>query len=171
MRKLLLTLSIITFLGTISSFAQNQKFGHINSNLLMESMPERDSAMKTLEKEYKEMEGILEDMQVEFNKKYQTYVETQATLSDIAKKTKEQELQELQQRIQAYQQSAQQDLQKREAELIQPIMEKAKKAIEEVGKENGFIYIFDAGSGVVLYQSENSTDVLPLVQKKLGIVK
>lgn len=169
MKRILLTLSVITLLGSLTTFAQNLKFGHIDSNVLMENMPSRDSAMAVLETEFKEMEGILEDMQVEFNKKYQTYVETQGTMSEIARKTKEQELQELQQRIQAYQVSAQQDLQKREAELLQPIMEEAKKAIEDVAAEQGFIYVFDTGSGVVLYHSDKSQDILPLVKKKLGI--
>lgn len=169
MRKIFLTLSIISFFGCLFTYGQNLKFGHINSNELMEVMPQKDSAMAVLEKEFKEMEGILEDMQVELNKKYQSYLEAQPTLSDIAKRTKEQELQELQQRIQAYQQTAQQDLQKREMELVQPLMEAAKKAIEDVAKENGFIYVFDSGAGVVLYHSEKSTDIMPLVKKKLNI--
>ncbi|MBK8808945.1 MAG: OmpH family outer membrane protein [Bacteroidales bacterium] len=71
--------------------------------------------------------------------------------------------------MQNYQQEAQSQLQKKEAELFQPILEKAQLAIAEVGKENGFIYIFDISSKVVLFQSDKSIDVMPLVKKKLGM--
>jgi len=57
----------------------------------------------------------------------------------------------------------------KESQLLQPIIEKADKAIKEVGKENGYTYIFDLSRGSVVYFSEVSEDVLPLVKKKLGI--
>lgn len=152
-----------------SAVAQGQKFGHIDSQKLLEQMPQRDSAMKVLEKEYKEMEGILQDMQVEFNRKYQVYLEKQDSLSPLVKKAKEEELQQLQERVGNYQQTAQQDLQKREGDLLKPIMDKAKKAIEDVSKENGFLYVFDISGGLLLYYSDKSTDIMPFVLKRLGI--
>jgi outer membrane protein len=168
MKRNLLAICIAMICG-LSVNAQNLKFGHIDSQKLLELMPQRDSATKVLSKEYKDMEGIMQDMQVEFNKKYQVYMEKQDSLGTLAKKTKEEELQQLQERIQNYQQTAQQDLQKREAELLKPIMDKAKKAIEEVAKENGFLYVFDISGGLLLYYSEKSVDITALVKKKLGI--
>jgi len=169
MKKSLLAICIAMICG-FGVNAQNLKFGHIDSQKLLEQMPQRDSATKVLGKEYKDMEGILQDMQAEFNKKYQTYMEKQDSLGNVAKKTKEEELQQLQERIQSYQTNAQQDLQKREAELLKPIMDKAKKAIEEIAKENGFLYVFDISGGLLLYYSDKSVDIMTLVKKKLGIV-
>ena len=60
-------------------------------------------------------------------------------------------------------------LQQKEAELFQPVMEKAQAAIEKVAKANGFTYVFDLGAGGLLYFSEQSVDILPLVKKELGI--
>lgn len=165
-------IALITFAFLIFSvvgFSQNLKFGHIDSQALLDMMPQQDSARKALEKEYKQMQSILEEMQVELNKKYDYYLNAQDTLSDFIKKAKEQEMQELQTRIQSYQQEAQSQLQKKEAKLFQPILDKAEKAIKEVGIENGFIYIFDTSSKVVLFQSDKSIDIMPLVKKKLGI--
>jgi outer membrane protein len=170
MKKVLLFAACLSLYGS-SIFAQNQKFAHIDSQKLLEQMPQRDSAVSVLQKEYKEMEGILQDMQVEFNKKYQYYLEKQDSLSPIVKKAKEEELQQLQERVTNYQQTAQQDVQKREAEIMKPIMDKAKKAIEEVAKENTFLYVFDVSGGLLLYYSDKSTDILPLVKKKLGIAE
>jgi len=167
-KRVIVTLSFAFILG-MSSFSQNLKFAHIDSQKLLEAMPERDSASKVLEKEYKEMQLILQDMQAEAQKKYQDYMEKQDTYTPIAKKAKEEELQQLQERIQNYQTTAQEDVQKRQGELLKPIMDKARKAIEDVAKENGYIYVFDASGGLLLYYSDKSTDILPLVKKKLGV--
>ena len=72
------------------------------------------------------------------------------------------------QRIQTYQQSAQQRLQDKEKELLQPIIDRAKQAISDVAKENGYTYVFDTSAGALLYQ-QDSDDILPLVKKKLGL--
>ena len=81
----------------------------------------------------------------------------------------ESEIMDLQQRIQSFQASAQEQLQMKEQDLLQPIIDKAKKAIEDVAKENGYTYIFDSGLGVLLYMPEGD-DVKALVKTKLGIL-
>jgi outer membrane protein len=75
----------------------------------------------------------------------------------------------MQQRIQNYQQTAQAQLNQKQTELLKPVFDKAEKTIEEVAKEKGLLYVFDIGSKVVLYKSNESLDVLPLVKTKLGI--
>ena len=65
------------------------------------------------------------------------------TSADIVKQTKEQELVDMQKRIQEFQKNAQTQLQEKQAEVFQPIYAKVDKAIKDVGKENGFLYIFD----------------------------
>lgn len=145
------------------------KLGHIDSQLLLSQMPESDSAKKVLESETKSIQDMLEVMQVEFNNKYNDYVTKIDSLSDFIRQSKEQELQDIQERIRSAEQNAQQQLQKMQGDLFQPIIDKAQKAIEEVGKENGFSYIFDTSTGSVVYKSDNAEDILPLVKKKLGI--
>ena len=71
-------------------------------------------------------------------------------------------------RIEESQSNAQKLLEERQEALLKPIVDRAKKAIEEVGKENGYTYIFDSGIGTVLY-SQDSDDIMPLVKKKLGL--
>jgi outer membrane protein len=62
-------------------------------------------------------------------------------------------------------------MQQKQADLFKPIFAKAEKGIEEVAKEKGLIYVFDVSEGgsVVLYKSNESMDLLPLVKTKLGI--
>jgi outer membrane protein len=171
MKKYFLTLLIVGF-GITSLSVQAQKamkIGHINSQELLASMPESDSAQKKLEKIAKEHQGILEEMNVELNKKYEAYRTVSNTLSELAKATKEAEMEDLQTRIQTFEQTAQQDIQQKRTELFQPVQNKALKAVKEVAEENGFTYILDSGAGVVVYEGPDAQDILPLVKKKLGL--
>jgi len=169
--KNLLKLVVITlflFSGTAVN-AQNFKFGHINSQELLSLMPERDSAQAKIQQLAEDLEGELEIMNVEYRNKLNDYLEKQDNLTPLVKQTKEQELNEFQNRIQEFTNSASQEIQQQEAQLIQPIIQKAEKAIKDVGKENGFSYIFDLSRGTIIYFSEQSEDILPLVLKKLGL--
>jgi outer membrane protein len=89
-------------------------------------------------------------------------------MSDLIRQTKEKEITDLQARIQAFQQSADQDLGAKQAQLFNPLIEKVKNAISTVGKANGYTYIFDIGTGALVYY-EMGDNVLPLVKKELGI--
>jgi outer membrane protein len=90
--------------------------------------------------------------------------------SEIKKNAKIAEIQDMQQRIQNYQQTAQGQLQQKQTEVLKPVFDKAEAAIGEVAKEKGLIYVFDIGTKVVLYKSNESMDVFPLVKTKLGIL-
>ena len=172
MRRLIsiASLMIILALAGQSAIAQNFKFGHINSDELIQSMPEYDSATVKLEKFRKELVNALELMQVELNTKSEAYQKESKNLSDIVKQTKEQELMDMQKRIQDFQTNAQSQLQNKQTEVFQPIYAKVDKAIKDVGKENGFLYVFDVAKGALLYFDEaKSINVLALVKTKLGL--
>ena len=168
-----LSILILLLAATMSSvsFAQktNIKLGHINSQELLSLMPERDSAQAAFEKYQKGLSNQIDVMQVELNKKYQDYLSEQDNLTDLIKKTKEQEINDLDKRIKEFQQTAQQGMQKKQNDLMQPIIEKAQKAIKDVARENGFTYIFDLSTGGILYFSDDTENILPLVKTKLGL--
>jgi outer membrane protein len=163
-------LIIVISLAGQSAMAQSFKFGHINSDELIQTMPEYDSATVKLEKFRKELINALELMTVELNTKNDTYQKESKNLSDIVKQTKEQELMDMQKRIQDFQTNAQTQLQNKQTEVFQPIYAKVDKAIKDVGKENGFLYVFDVAKGALLYFDETkSINVLSLVKTKLGL--
>jgi outer membrane protein len=117
----------------------------------------------------KELEETLQGMQQEFQTRYQTYNQKSATWTAAVLEAKTKELQDLQARIQEFQQNAQNEFSQMQQELMAPIIKKAAEAIEKVGKEQGFIYIFDLSVGGVAFKSANSIDVLPLAKQVLGI--
>lgn len=169
--KKLLNLLLLTALlsGTFALSAQQPvKFGHINTNELLSMMPKRDSAQVQLEKYAQELESTYVTMQNEFQTKYQDYMEKQGTFSDLIRQSREQELMNLQERIQEFQESAQQDLADQENKLLSPIIEEARIAISDVAKENGYTYVFDVSMGVLLHY-EDGDDLMPLVKQKLGL--
>ncbi len=164
----LLLISVLLVAGPALN-AQDLKFGHINSSRLLGVMPEREAAQLQLQREERSLINELENLQVEYQNKLQNYVESQDTLTNVVRQLRESELREMQNRIQEFQANAQEDLQQRQMELIQPIFEKIEKAIAEVARERGYIYVFDIDGNSILYFSEQSEDVLPYVREKLGI--
>ncbi|MDR2908134.1 MAG: OmpH family outer membrane protein [Bacteroidales bacterium] len=163
--KKITTLILIAL--SFSAFSQI-KLGHINSGDLMRMMPELDSADQQLQKYVKDYEEEALTIQTELQNKYNDFQANQNQYSDLIKQTKFKALQDLEARLQEYQQNAEKDLQDQRAKLFNPIMDKAKVAIEEVAKENKYTYIFDTTGGVLLYSTE-SDDITPLVKKKLNL--
>jgi outer membrane protein len=150
--------------------AQSFKFGHINSDELIQALPEFDSANVKLEAYRKELINYLELMSVELNNKSDAYNKEMKNLTDLVKQTKETELVDLNRKIQQFQTDAQEKLQQKQVELFQPVYAKVDKAIKYVGKENGFLYVFDVSKGSLLYFDETkSTNVMVLAKAKLGL--
>jgi outer membrane protein len=168
MKSLKLLLAVATIFIATSSMAQNLKFGHVNIQKLVAELPEKIEAAKKLQSEAQKLEQNLKVMNEELDTKYTDYMEKRDTLPELIRATKEKEIQEISQRLQNFQMLAQQNLQQQEQQLLQPIIEKVQKAIDEVGAENGFIYIFDISSQVVVYHSEKSVDVEEMVKAKLS---
>ena len=104
------------------------------------------------------------------NNKNEAYIKESKNLSEIVNQAKENELSHINRRIQEFQTNAQAQLQEKESELFQPIVIKVDKAIKEIGKENGFVYVFDTTQGTLLYFDETkSTNIMPLAKAKLGL--
>ena len=155
---------------SMNAQTQTLKFDHINSQQLLTEMPEFEVALKQMEKMQTDGNERLKIMQAELQKQVDNYQNGAVILTIEMRAAKEKELGEMQQKIQAYYQQTQQDMQTKEGELTQPIIEKARIAVETVGKENGFLYIFDSGMGVVLY-ADPAADATKLVKTKLGITQ
>ena len=170
MKHLSKILLSVFLLASSTGFAQTLKFGHINSQELIAVMPERDSAMLKLEKYAAELESELKAMQAEFQTKYNTYNQKQATWTAAVLEAKTKELQELDGRIQQYQQNASEEYQQMQQILYAPVFQKANETIKKIGKDRGLIYIFDTASGSLPYiDTTLSEDILPLAKSELKI--
>lgn len=163
--KKILFIAAILFSVSVSA----QKFGHINSNELLMAMPERTDIENQIKTYATELEAQLSAMHKEYQSKVAAFQAQSANMTETVRNSKIKEITDLETRIQEFQTSAQEELQEKEQTLLQPLIDKAKKAIEEVASENGYTYIFDSGVGVLLYQKE-SNNIMPMVKKKLGLM-
>lgn len=162
MKKLILALAL-----ALPMIASAQKFGHVNTEELFAQMPQIATIklqMDTIQSQY---ENQLAMMQEELQKKAQDYQAQEATLADGIKQVRQQELNEMYQRIQLFQETARQDVQKSYQDLIMPVHEKMSKAIQAVGAKEGYTYIFDTSA--MVYIAPDAIDVTPAVKKELGI--
>jgi outer membrane protein len=163
---LLLTAALI--FTAQDGIAQSFKTGHINRDEIIMAMPDYDTAMKAYNAYGQELTNALELMQVEYNNKLDQYVKDSKTLTDLVKANKEQELSDMQGRIANFQQQAQVQLQEKQTELLNPIIEKVTAAINDVAKAQGFVYVYDVRT-LIYFDATKSTDVAPLVKAKLGL--
>ncbi|MBQ7438429.1 MAG: OmpH family outer membrane protein [Paludibacteraceae bacterium] len=158
---------IITIMLALPMLAAAQKFGHVNTQEVFSQMPEVAQVKLKMDTINSQYETQLASMNEEFQKKYQDYQAQEATMAAAVKQIRQQELQEMQQRIQLFYQTAEQDIQKKQQELIAPVHEKMAKAIKAVGDREGYTYIFDSTS--MVHIGADAIDATPAVKKELGI--
>ena len=158
---------IISIMLALPMLAAAQKFGHVNTQEVFSQMPEVAQVKLKMDTINSQYENQLASMNEELQKKYQDYQAQEATMAAAVKQIRQQELQEMQQRIQLFYNTAEQDIQKKQQELIAPVHEKMAKAIKAVGDRDGFTYIFDSAS--MVHIGADAIDATPAVKKELGI--
>jgi outer membrane protein len=152
----------------MASFANAQKIGYVNTNELMQTMPEVkgiQTQINTFQKSYVDQ---LNSMQTEFQKKAEAYQKGQATMNDAAKTAAESELQDFQKRMQDFNNDASQKVQAKGQELMKPVADKVRGAISAVAKEKGYAYVLDS-SQVDLIVAPPTDNMQASVKAKLGI--
>ena len=164
----------VLFLGValfvMSGVAQAQvKIAHVNTADVLDAMPDKAKAEKSLEKYYGELQSQLETMAKEYQTKMQDYEANQATMSNLVKQSKEKEIIDLQTRITQFQANAENEFENKRAELLKPILDKIQNAINAVGKEKGYTYMLDIATGAAVYVGDNAVDATKDVKSKLGI--
>ena len=164
MKKLFI---MMLMLAPMAAFAQ--KFGHVNSQEIIQIMPEFAKARTEIETLTKQYEADLKSMQEELQKKGEAFEKEEATLPENIKQRRQQELQDMYQKIQQSYQDNQQALAKEQSERMQAITSKMLDAIKKVGDEGNYVYIMDMGSGIPYISTTLSTDVTADVKKKLGL--
>lgn len=173
--KKILKLTLAVALMMCATVASAQKFGRVDLAAIVPNMPEFKEAQTNLEAYGLDLQNQLEQIQVEFNQKYAEYEKNRATYTDTIRQMKESELQQLQQRFQEFQQIAQQDIQQKEAELMEPIYNKANEAVKAVAEAGGYMAIFSTAgdmatsAGLAYFDPAALTDITAEVKKRLGI--
>ena len=164
-KKLLIALAV--FFPMLAS-AQTVKIGLVNFNTILAGPPDTQAAQTKLQDAQKKYDAEYQKLGQEFQRMFEEYQKGTNDLPAI-KQRKEQELQDYQNKIQQFEQSAAQDLQKMQADLMQPIIAKVQQAIESVGKEGGYTLIQNLDPQIVFYHAAPAVDITNDVKAKLGM--
>lgn len=156
----------ISIFGLTDSALSQSKIGYISTEELIGLMPEAEKANTELQ----DYQGALQQQGAsyykELNELDSSFAKDSATMSKATKELKRNDMIALYQKVQGWQQTMQQMIGEKQQTLLGPIQKKAIDNIKSVAKENGYTYVFEAGSLLV---SPPADDILPLVKKKLGI--
>ncbi len=164
----LLLIAVVLFASATSFVTAQEKIAHIDTQALVEAMPEMKSAQSQLEKLQKTYDTELKGMAKELETKIKQYDGEAPSKTEEENAKRIQEVQGMQNNIGAYRQQALADLQKKEVDIFQPILEKARTAIQKVARAQGVQYVLDSatGNGVILADGK---DLLADVKRELGI--
>lgn len=164
----LLLVAAVMFVGATAFTHAQSKIAHINTQDLVEAMPEMKAAQSQLEKLQKTYDTEIKAMAKELDTKMKQYGAEADSKTDEENKKRAEEVQGMQNNIGAYRQQALQDLQKKEVDILQPILERARAAIQKVARAKGYQYVMDSTQGGGLILAEGY-DLLADVKKELGI--
>ncbi|MBD5180863.1 MAG: OmpH family outer membrane protein [Bacteroidales bacterium] len=161
---------IIALCVAVPAFVSAQvKLGVADVEAVFAAMPETAAANTQLQEAQNKFQSEYKTLEEEMNKKVAEFQQLQndPNTPQSIKERRIQDMQDMDERAKQFMATAQQDLQRQQAQLMQPIQEKLVNAIKAVGAENGFTMIFPIGQA--LYESPDVVDVTDMVRAKLGI--
>ena len=148
------------------SFAvQAQKFGHIDTQVLLGALVNNSDFESKYQAKELEWQSLVTEMETNLQNLQMELEDPNANLPDVIRQNKERDFQTQVQNYQSLLQSAEQDLQSYQIELLQPLETQLIEAVNSVGEEHGYTYIFTAGT--IIYSG--GEDVTDLVKTKLGL--
>ncbi|MBP8776789.1 MAG: OmpH family outer membrane protein [Bacteroidaceae bacterium] len=160
MKKILLVMMLAL---PMALAAQNLKLGHFKSTEILKAMPEYTQAQEAMKKAAATHDEEYKRIVDEYQKNLQEFTAAEKQLPDNIKDRRQKELQDMGQKIQDYQQFAQQDLEATQKKLMEPLVTKINTAIKSVGDTEGMTYIFDLSNTEIPYV--NATTAIDLTEK------
>lgn len=153
------------------------KIGYCNPEYILTNLPEAKTIENELGVYEKQLQAQLDTKIADFKRKYEDFqrIVQDPAVPPSVKEDKEKELLQMEQSIKDYEEKAQQDLQYKQMQLLQPLLEKIQKSIDKVAESNGYTYILNvysdnSGSAIILYARYKTDDISLLVLKDMGVV-
>ncbi|MCK5442459.1 MAG: OmpH family outer membrane protein [Maribacter sp.] len=162
-----IVVAIVLFVAATSFVNAQSKVAHIDVTQLLSQMPEMKTAEAELKKLQETYRADIEGSMTELQNKATQYQNESPSKSEEENKRRSEELLGIEKNVRQAQQVAQQEMQKKQAELFAPISDRAKTAIEKVAAALGYDYIIDAQAGGPLIIAKGK-DILPEVKLELG---
>ena len=171
MKKIILSLFVIINISSFKSVSQDLKIGYTNVEYILTFLPETKQVQSEVSAYGTQLQNQLQSKITDFQSKADVFQKSAATMTDLIRADKQEELQNLQASIQKFQTEAQTSIAQREADLFKPLFEKISNAINVVSERENYSHVFSAGvPGVdVLLYAKPTDDISNLVLAELGI--
>ncbi len=166
--RTLVIVAVVLLSGFCTTGVYAQKIGYVSMQELVTGMPEMKHVQDSLQSMQKELQTQSQVMQQEYTSKLQDYDKGSKTWSDAVKQVKTSELQDLSNRIQSFNQAAQEKMQTTQSALLQPVVEKAQRAVGEIAKEKGLAYVIDNSADILVFKPAGD-DITTAAKAKLGV--
>jgi outer membrane protein len=153
----------------IPSSAQ-MKIAYINSEAIMQQLPEAQDAQKQLDGMSTDWQTELTKMQTDLQHRFEDYDKKKLVMSDKRRAEIEKELQDLEKKMVDYRTAkfgANGELFSKQNELMKPVQDKLFKAVKDIADEGGYDYVFDKSSTTLLMYSNEKNDLTSKVLAKL----
>lgn len=160
---------VLMLLALPVSMMAQEKLAYVNVQEIFQVMPELSDVEKTIADLNEQYKKELDKMYEEYAAKAKEYQDNLQTMAESIKTRRQGEIVDIEKRIGTFQQTANEELQKKQMELVNALRQKILTATSEIGTENNYTYIFDISAQSIAYHSPKAVDVTPLVKKKLGI--
>jgi outer membrane protein len=150
------------------------KIGYTNVDFVLDKLPDSKKIANELEITKTQLDKALQEKIKEFQDKVDRYNKNANAMSEVIRADQEKELQNLQTSIQEFQRNSEQSLQNKYQQLLSPVLAKVNEAVQAIGKEHNYLYIFNSDAGanttpILLYVGSEENNVTDLVLKKLGV--
>jgi outer membrane protein len=168
MKRIVLT-AVLTLLVASVGISQ-MKIGHINSEAIMQNLPEAQDAQKTLDKQVADWEAELQKMQAEWKKKFDDYDKRKLILTDQSRAETEKELRDMDQAIVEFRNKKfgqNGELFTKQNDVMKPIQNKIFKVLEAIAKDDGYDYVFDKSGDILLLYATDKHDLTEKVLKQM----
>jgi outer membrane protein len=171
-KKFLIAILALIGLATANINAQ-QKIGYISLDYILAQMPEAKQVETELTATKTQYDNMYQSKVKDFQTKLADYEKNGATMADVIKADREKELQGLQGSIEEFRQNSSTSLQKKQAQLLQPLLKKVEENMHAAAKENGYAFVFnyDAGQGTtpIVLHAPDDANISDLILKRMGI--
>lgn len=163
---------LVFLFGMLIAFStQAQKIAFVNTQQILDQIPEYTSAQEKLDALAKEYQTEIEEKQKSVDQLYATYQADKILLSESMRKTREDDITQAKADLSNLKKKhfgSDGDLYKERQKLVKPIQDKVYKAIQDVAQGSNYAFVLDTASDVAVLYYNDKYDKTDDVLKKLG---
>ena len=171
MKKILFILANLFLFFSFSSFAQ-LKIGYVDSDTIMDNLPDVQDARQKLDGLIRDWQNELKNMEADYKKKKDDFDKRNLIMTDQTRAEAQKELDDLQAKITDYREKKfgqNGELFQKQDELMKPVHNKIFNAIQEIAQDEDLDFVFDRSGDIMILYAKEEYDITSKVLAKLKL--